>query len=106
MGIDPFHEDWYHWQMGWALWEIEDCQGALDSMLRMKKIRRGAHRMLAGIHACLGNVEEAQAAYKVFYAEANEPTISEQRAEWIDIWTAPGSLERFLDHMRIAGMKD
>ena len=72
----------------------------------MKKMRKGAHRMLAGIYGCLGDVEKAQAAYKVFYEDSEEPTVSEQRAEWIDLWTAPGSLERFLDHMRIAGMKD
>ncbi len=106
MGIDPYHPDWYHWQMGWALWEIEDCDGALASMLRMNKIRRGAHRMLSGIYACLGEVEKAQDAYQVFYAEADEPTIAEQRAEWEDVWTAPGSLDRWLEHMRIAGMKD
>lgn len=106
MGIDPFHEPWLHWQMGWALWEIEDCEGALAAMLKMDKMRRGAHRMLAGIYACLGEVEKAQEAYKVFYAEANEPTISELREEWKDTWIAPGSLERFLKHIRIAGMKD
>ena len=106
MGIDPFHQSWYHWQMGWALWEMNDCEGALASMLRMDKIRKGAHRMLAGIYACLGDVEKAQAAYKIFYEDADEPTISEQREEWNDIWTAPGSLDRWLEHMRIAGMKE
>ncbi len=106
MGIDPFHPDWYHWQMGWALWEAEDCHGALAAMQKMSRIPRGAHRQLAGIYACLGEVEKAQEAYKTFYAEAREPTISEQRDEWKDVWTAPGSLDRWLDHMRIAGMKD
>ena len=106
MGIDPFHEEWYHWQMAWALWEIEDCEGALASMFKMNLIPRGAHRQLAGIYACLGEVEKAQEAYQVFYADAYEPTISEQREIWKDVWTAPGSLERFLDHMRIAGMED
>ena len=105
-GIDPFHTDNIHWQMGWALWEKNDCQGALDAMMKMKKIYKGAHRMLAGIYACLGNVEKAQEAYQIFYADAHEPTISELRADRKDIWTAPGSLERWLDHMRIAGMKE
>lgn len=106
MGIDPFHPAWYHWQMGWALWELNDCEAALESMLRMDKVRKGAHRQLAGIYACLGDVEKAREAYQVFYEDSDEPTISEQREEWKDIWTAPGSLDRWLDHMRIAGMKD
>ncbi|WP_300513959.1 winged helix-turn-helix domain-containing protein [Aliiroseovarius sp.] len=106
MGIDPFHEDWFHWQMAWALWEIEDCEGALAAMLRMRTIPRGAQRMMSGIYACLGQVEKAQEAYRIFYAEAEEPTISEQREKWQDIWTAPGSLERWLEYMKIAGMKE
>ncbi|MCU9849060.1 winged helix-turn-helix domain-containing protein [Defluviimonas sp. WL0024] len=105
-GIDPFHKDWFHWQMGWALWEKGDCDGALAAMRKMRKIFKGAHRMLAGIHACLGEDEKAQAAYRVFYADSAEPTIAEQRAEWQDVWTAPGSLDRWLEHMRIAGMRD
>ncbi|WP_171177770.1 winged helix-turn-helix domain-containing tetratricopeptide repeat protein [Ruegeria sp. HKCCD8929] len=105
-GIDPFHSRNVHWRMGWALWQKGDCEGALDAFLQMDKIVKGAHRMLAAIYACLGEVEKAQDAYKVFYADAHEPTIAEQRAESIDTWTAPGALERYLDHMRIAGMKD
>lgn len=105
-GIDPFVGHRFHWQMAWALWEIDDCEGALASMLRMSTQRRSAQRMMAGIYACLGEVEKAQAAYRTFYAEAREPTVSEQREEWKDIWTGQGSLERWLDHMRIAGMQD
>ena len=106
MGIDPFHPDWYHWQMGWALWEKNQCDDALASMMRMNKIPKGAQRMRAGIYACIGDTESAQSAYKVYYEDADEPTIAEQRDEWKDIWTAPGSLDRWLDHMKIAGMKE
>lgn len=105
-GIDPFVGFRYHWKMAWALWEIEDCEGALDSMLKMGNLRPSSQRMLAAIYACLGEVEKAQEAYKIYYAQAHEPTISEQREMWKDFWTAPDSLERWLDHMRIAGMKD
>lgn len=104
-GLDPFHDDGLHWQMGWALWQIDDCEGALDAMMSMKTQRRASKRMLAGIYACLGQVEKAQEAYQVFYAEAAEPTLAEHRKEW-ERWTAPGALDRWLDHMRIAGMKD
>ena len=106
MGIDPFHEDQALWKMGWALWQDEDCDGARESMLKMNNLSRGAHRMLAGIYACLGEVEKAQDAYRIFYDQADEPTISEQREQWKDIWTAPGALDRWLDDMRIAGMKE
>jgi TolB-like protein/DNA-binding winged helix-turn-helix (wHTH) protein len=105
-GIDPFYPDWFHWQMGWALWEKNDCPGALAAMRRMATIPPGAHRMLAGIYACMGDVENARAAFKVFYADSKPVTISEQRAEWQEIWTAPGSLDRWLAYMRLAGMPE
>ena len=66
MGIDPFHPDWFHWDMGWALWEKNDCGAALTAMRKMSRIPSGAHRMLAGIHACLGNEREAKEALAVF----------------------------------------
>ena len=106
MGIDPFHPDWYHWQMAWALWEKDQCEAALASMRRQKLIPKGAHRMLAGIYGCLGDVKNAQDAFRVFYSDSKPLTISEQREEWVEEWTAPGSLERFLKHLKIAGMKD
>ena len=55
MGIDPFYPDWFNWQMGWALYEKNDCGAALAAMQKMSRIPIGAHRMLAGIYACLGN---------------------------------------------------
>ena len=39
MGIDPFYPDWFNWQMGWALWEKNDCQAALTAMQKMSRIR-------------------------------------------------------------------
>ncbi len=66
IGIDPFHPDWYHWQMAWALWEKDQCDDALASKQRMKLIPKGAHRMLAGIYGCLDDVENAQAAFEIF----------------------------------------
>ena len=66
MGIDPFHPDWYHWDMGWALWEKNDCEAALTAMRKMSRIHSGAYRMLAGIYACLGKEREAKEALAVF----------------------------------------
>jgi TolB-like protein/DNA-binding winged helix-turn-helix (wHTH) protein len=105
-GIDPFHPDWFHWQMGWALWEKNDCAGALAAMQKMSRIHTGAHRMLAGIHACLGNEREAREALAVFLKDTPGESISKERREWTKIWTAPGSLNRWIEHMRFAGLPE
>jgi TolB-like protein/DNA-binding winged helix-turn-helix (wHTH) protein len=106
MGIDPFHPDWFHWQMGWALWEKNDCRAALAAMRKMSRIPAGAQRMLAGIHACLGNEREAKEALAVFLQDTPGQTISKERREWEKLWTAPGSLDRWIEHMRIAGLPE
>jgi TolB-like protein/DNA-binding winged helix-turn-helix (wHTH) protein len=105
-GIDPFHPDWFHWQMGWALWEKNDCEAALAAMRKMSRIPSGAQRMLAGIHACLGNELEAKEALAVFLKDSAGESISKERREWEKIWTAPGSLDRWIEHMRIAGLPE
>ncbi|TIP22758.1 MAG: adenylate/guanylate cyclase domain-containing protein [Mesorhizobium sp.] len=105
-GIDPFHPDYFHWQMGWALWEKNDCGAALAAMRKMSRIPSGAHRMLAGIHACLGNEREAREALAVFLKDSPGQSISKERREWEKIWTAPGSLERWIEHMRFAGLPE
>jgi TolB-like protein len=105
-GIDPFHPDWFHWQMGWALWEKNDCGAALKAMQKMARIPSGAQRMLAGIHACLGNEREAKEALAIFIKDSEGESISKERRQWEKIWTAPGSLDRWIKHMRIAGLPE
>ncbi|TPI67684.1 winged helix-turn-helix domain-containing protein [Mesorhizobium sp. B2-8-9] len=106
MGIDPFYPDDFNWQMGWALWEKNDCGAALAAMRKMSRIPSGAHRMLAGIHACLGNRREAKEALAVFLRNTPRESISKERREWDKIWTAPGSLDRWIEHMRFAGLPE
>ncbi|WP_274631390.1 winged helix-turn-helix domain-containing tetratricopeptide repeat protein [Arvimicrobium flavum] len=105
-GIDPFHPDWFHWQMGWALYEKNDCGAALTAMRKMSRIPNGAHRMLAGIYACLGNKEEAKKALAVFLKDSPRDSIHEQRRKWSKNYTAPGSLDRWIEHMRFAGLPE
>lgn len=106
MGIDPFYPDDFNWQMGWALWEKNDCGAALAAMRKMSTIPIGAHRMLAGIQACLGNKREAKEALAVFLQNTPSESISKERREWGKIWTAPGSLDRWIEHMRFAGLPE
>ena len=106
MGIDPFYPDDFNWQMGWALWEKNDCGAALAAMRKMSTIPIGAHRMLAGIQACLGNKREAKEALAVFLQNTPSESISKERREWGKIWTAPGSLDRWITQMRFAGLPE
>jgi len=105
-GIDPFHSDNFHWQMGWALWEKNDCEAALVSMRKMSNIPKGAYRMLARIYACLGKEREAKEALAVVLKDSPGQSIRQERKQWEKIWTAPGSLDRWIKDMRLAGLPE
>ena len=62
--------------------------------------------MLAGIHACLGNEREAKDALAVVLKDSPGESIRKERREWEKLWTAPGSLDRWIKHMRIAGLPE
>jgi len=106
MGIDPFYPDWFNWQMGWALWEKNDCKAALTVMQKMPRVPAGAHRMLAVIYACLGNEQAAKEALAVVLQDTPGESISTEQRKFEKIWTAPGSLDRWIEHMRIAGLPE
>jgi TolB-like protein/DNA-binding winged helix-turn-helix (wHTH) protein len=106
MGIDPFHPDWFHWDMGWALYEKHDCGAALTAMRKMSRIPTAAHRMLAGILACLGNEREAKEALAVFLKDSPGDSIGRQRKQWEKHYPTPEALERWLGHMRFAGLPE
>ncbi len=106
MGIDPFHPDHFHWQMSWALWEKGDCDAAVSSMRRMDRIPDPAHRMYAAALACAGHVEAAREALAVFLEHSNQATLSDERTRYKGIWTAPGSVDRWIEDLRTAGMPE
>ena len=106
-GIDPFHPDWFHWQMGWALWEKNDCGAALAAMRKMSRIPNGAYRMLAGIHACLGNEREAKEALAVVLKDSPGQSISQERRKWekiMDRARKPRPLDRTHADRGVAGV--
>jgi adenylate cyclase len=103
MGIDPFYPDWFNWTMGWALYEKNDCRAALTWMQKMSRIPSGAHRMLAGIYACLGNARAAKEALAVFLQDSPGDSISKERRMWGKTYTG---LDRWIEHMRIAGLPE
>jgi len=103
MGIDPFYPDWFNWTMGWALYEKNDCGAALAAMQKMSKIPIGAHRMLAGIYACLGNARAAKEALAVFLQNSPGDSISKERRQYERTYTG---LDRWIEHMRIAGLPE
>jgi len=79
---------------------------ATDALRFVAGHRHSSYRMLAGIYACLGNQREAKEALAVFLKDSPGDSISKQRKQWEKNWTAPGPLERWIGHMRFAGLPE
>jgi adenylate cyclase len=58
--LNPYHPDWYLWNLGWAQYYAGDYEDALRSIRRMRKPPNAVKRTLAVILARLGQLEEAR----------------------------------------------
>jgi hypothetical protein len=85
---------------------IDDRFGCQETTFGWQLGRHREKQVLAGIHACLGNDRAAKEALAVFLQNSPGESISKQRMKWAKIWTAPGSLDRWIEHMRIAGLPE
>jgi TolB-like protein/DNA-binding winged helix-turn-helix (wHTH) protein len=106
MGVDPFHPDHFHWQMSWALWEKGDCDGAVREMQRMAPIPDPAQRMLAAALSCAGRSEAAREALAIFLKTSNHASLQGERERLAPLWAASGSLDRWIEDLRQAGMPE
>jgi TolB-like protein/DNA-binding winged helix-turn-helix (wHTH) protein len=106
MGVDPFHPDHFHWQMSWALWEKGDCDGAVREMQKMAPIPDPAQRMLAAALSCAGHSEAAREALAIFLRTSNQASLRGERERLEPLWAASGSLDRWIEDLRKAGMPE
>jgi TolB-like protein/DNA-binding winged helix-turn-helix (wHTH) protein len=106
MGVDPFYPDHFNWQMSWALWEKGDCDGAVREMRKMAPIPDPAQRMLAAALSCAGRPEEAKQALAIFLKTSNQASLQGERERLAPIWGASGSLDRWIEDLRSAGMPE
>jgi len=106
MGVDPFYPDHFNWQMSWALWEKRDCDGAVLEMQKMATIPNPAQRMYAAALSCAGRIAAAREALAIFLKTSNQASLRGERERLAPIWAASGSLDRWVDDLRAAGMPE
>lgn len=100
MRLNPKHPEWYHWQLGWALYFAERYEEALASIEKTGTMPNGARRTLAPVLVRLGRIEEARAVMAEFLE--NEPEYS---LEDMKVWPFKHKeyLERWTEDQRKAG---
>ena len=88
---------------GSGLGVLAQCvaQAALRDVTVMTPRTRQAH---AAVSVCLGEIEPAKASMKIYLEQRPGQTLEVERDNYLELWTAPGQLDRWLEAMRIAGM--
>ncbi|MCK0101825.1 winged helix-turn-helix domain-containing protein [Pseudohalocynthiibacter sp. F2068] len=104
--IDPLYGFNVQWAKATALWQIEECDQALEAFQSAPSMPVAAYKILAAIHHCLGNLEKATDVMGDYLTENPTWTVSKERDINTGMWTAPGSLERWLVAMEAAGMPE
>lgn len=106
MRLDPLHPAWMKWNLAWLQWLNGDCDRALDTLHEMSNMPVLANRMLAIVHVCLGQHEEAEAAIRKLLEHHPGYSIAEVRENFKGKYRNEEDLEAYLESLRRAGLPD
>lgn len=106
MRLDPLHPDWFKWNLSWVQWLNGNCEDALRTMNAMSEIPPMANRVLASIHICLGQRDQARKAVNQLIAYDPDYSIKQVRENYLGKFRNNSDLERVLDALREAGLPD
>ncbi|WP_171241104.1 adenylate/guanylate cyclase domain-containing protein [Ruegeria sp. HKCCA5491] len=102
--VDPFYGYDVQWEKARIQWQVGECKQALETFQAFHSMPIAANKMLAAIHNCLGNGEEAKKAMTDYLAENPDWTVARERDVNAGLWIAPGVLDRWLGAMESSGM--
>jgi tetratricopeptide (TPR) repeat protein len=102
--IDPLPGFVHPWMSAWVLWQIRDCDDALQSFSRIASPPPEAHKLLSAIQVCRGEMDKANKALDAFLVAQPGWTISREEDIHFGRWIAEGALDRWLADLATAGL--
>lgn len=102
--IDPVKHFDLQWNKAWALWQSGECESALDAFKSVPSMPIAANKLLAAIHHCLGNEDQAEKAMADYLSENPGWTVLRVREIESRMWKEPEALGRWLAAMEATGM--
>ena len=102
--VDPLHGDWLLTQFGWTYWQLQDCDQGLEALRAMASPPKYSYKILAALHVCAGDIGAAQKAMATYLETDPDLTIAKEAANSRTVWKVDGMSERWLEHMRLAGL--
>jgi adenylate cyclase len=102
MQINPFHPDWYRWNLGWALFSARQYEDSLAELAQMSELPSNVHLIMAADHVRLRQHVEAAAAVTAFLQR--EPGYTLARLKMRTAFRRPEDEQHWLDAVREAGL--
>jgi adenylate cyclase len=100
--LNPYHPDWYLWQLGDVLFDLGRYDETIAALGRMRD-PTGTHRLMAASHALLGNLPDARRHADEVLRE--HPDFSLERWREVPPDTNNETVERYFEGLRLAGLK-
>ena len=100
--LNPCHPDWYLWQMGDVLFDLERYEDVIAALTRMRD-PTGTHRLMAASQALLGNLSEAR--YHAEEVMRAHPDFSLERWREVPPDTDAATVQRYFEGLRLAGLR-
>ena len=104
--IDPLPGHVHPWMTAWVLWQERRCQPALESFRKIPSPPPVAHKLLAAIEVCLGNDAAARSSLSTFLNSESVWSLEKEKRLHNATWVADGALDRWLNDLSRAGMRD
>ncbi|HTO85736.1 MAG TPA: tetratricopeptide repeat protein [Methylomirabilota bacterium] len=102
MRLNPYCPDTYLWFLGGAYFDLSRYDDAIHALNRMQD-KSEAHRLLAASHALLGQTDDASS--HAAEALVAHPEFSLEHWRSVPPDKNPETLQRFLEGLRLAGLK-
>jgi adenylate cyclase len=102
MRLNPYHPDYYLWNLGEVYFDLQNYQEAIRMLHKMRD-KSEAHRLLAASYSLLGQMKEAR--YHAKQLLAAHPEFSLEHWRTVPPDRDSTTIERFIEGLRKAGLK-
>lgn len=104
--VDPIHSKVLTAQLGWAYWQKGECDKGLDALRGTPNPPLQSLPILAVLHVCADQMDEAKLVVSALLEQRPNFTIAEEVRNSPSDWKPDGTLERWLEALRQAGVRD
>ena len=104
--VDPIHNKVLTAQLGWAYWQNGECDKGLNTLRGTPTPPLQSLPILAVLHVCAGQIDEAKQVVGTLLEMRPDFTIADEILNSPADWKPQGTLERWLDDLRLAGVPE